>query len=68
MTQRPILIVDDDFAVREVVQQVLALEGFVVIEAATGRAGMHAWEQHDGLAMDTLEFIENRVNLSHAKL
>ena len=47
MMQRPILIVDDDFAVREIVQQVLTLEGFAVIEAATGRAGMHAWEQHD---------------------
>jgi two-component system response regulator RegX3 len=47
MTPRPILIVDDDFAVREIVQQVLALEGYAVIEAATGRAGVHAWEQHD---------------------
>ena len=36
MTPRPILIVDDDFAVREIVQQVLTLEGYAVIEAATG--------------------------------
>ena len=47
MTPQPLLIVDDDSAVREVVRQVLTLEGYAVVEAATGRAGLHAWEQHD---------------------
>jgi DNA-binding response OmpR family regulator len=47
MTIRPILIVDDDSAVRDIVQQVLTLEGFAVFEAATGRAGVQAWEQYD---------------------
>src|SRR5512139_757051 len=46
MTRRPILIVDDDSAVRDIVRQVLTLEGYTVIEAATGREGVHAWEQH----------------------
>ena len=40
MTFRPILIVDDDPDVREVVQQVLTLEGQAVIEAATGLEGV----------------------------
>ena len=47
MTPQPLLIVDDDFAVREIVRQVLTLEGYAVVEAATGRAGLQAWEQHD---------------------
>ena len=47
MTPRPLLIVDDDPAVREVVRQVLTLEGYAVLEAATGRAGLQAWEQDD---------------------
>ena len=47
MTPQPILIVDDDSAVRDIVRQVLTLEGYAVVEAATGRAGLHAWEQHD---------------------
>ena len=47
MTPRPLLIVDDDPAVRDIVRQVLTLEGYAVLEAATGRAGLHAWEQHD---------------------
>jgi DNA-binding response OmpR family regulator len=47
MTIRPILIVDDEAAVRDIVQQVLTLEGFVVFEAANGRAGVQAWEQRD---------------------
>ena len=47
MTPRPLLIVDDDPAVREIVRQVLTLEGYAVLEAATGRAGLQAWEQHD---------------------
>lgn len=46
MTRRPILIVDDDAAVRNIVRQVLTLEGYAVLEAATGREGVHAWEQH----------------------
>ena len=47
MTIRPILIVDDEAAVRDIVQQVLTLEGFAVFEAANGRAGVQAWEQRD---------------------
>jgi DNA-binding response OmpR family regulator len=47
MRQQPLLIVDDDPAVREVVRQVLTLEGHTVLEAATGRAGVQAWEQYD---------------------
>jgi len=47
MTPRPILIVDDDATVREIVRQVLTLEGYAVIEAATGWAGVQAWEQRD---------------------
>ncbi len=47
MTRQSILIVDDDPAVREVVRQVLTLEGYAVIEAATGQAGVRTWEQHD---------------------
>jgi DNA-binding response OmpR family regulator len=47
MTPRPILIVDDDPAVRAIVRQVLALEGYAVLEAATGREGLQAWEQSD---------------------
>jgi DNA-binding response OmpR family regulator len=46
MRQQPILIVDDDEVVRDIVREVLALEGFLVLEAATGRAGLQAWEDH----------------------
>lgn len=47
MNQQPILIVDDDPAVRNIVRQVLALEGYTVFEAATGREGLQAWGQRD---------------------
>ena len=40
MTVRPILIVDDDPAVRDVVRQMLTLEGYAVVEAATGVEGV----------------------------
>ena len=46
MTVRPILIVDDDPAVRDVVRQTLTHEGYAVAEAATGVEGVHQWQQH----------------------
>ncbi len=46
MTSQPILIVDDEADVREVVQQVLTLEGYAVNEATNGLEGMRLWEQH----------------------
>jgi DNA-binding response OmpR family regulator len=46
MTVRPILIVDDDPAVRDVVRQTLTLEGYAVVEAATGVEGVRQWLQH----------------------
>jgi DNA-binding response OmpR family regulator len=47
MTVQPILIVDDDPEVREVVRQMLTREGYAVLEAATGLEGTRLWEQHD---------------------
>ena len=46
MTVRPILIVDDDPAVRDVVRQTLTLEGYAVVEAATGVEAVRQWQQH----------------------
>ncbi len=46
MTPQPILIVDDDPALREVVRQLLTLEGYAVLEAANGVEGVRVWEQH----------------------
>ncbi len=47
MTSQPILIIDDDLDMREVVRQALISEGYAVIEAATGSEGLQAWDQHD---------------------
>ncbi len=47
MTSQPILIIDDDAKVCEVVRQALTPEGHAVIEAATGWEGLQAWEQYD---------------------
>ena len=46
MTIRPILIVDDVPAVRDVVRQTLTLEGYAGVKAATGVEGVHQWQQH----------------------
>jgi DNA-binding response OmpR family regulator len=47
MTRRPILIVDGEPDVREIVRQVLTLEGYAVLDAATGAEGVRLWQQHD---------------------
>ncbi|CAG0996849.1 partial Transcriptional regulatory protein WalR, partial [Anaerolineae bacterium] len=47
MTSQPILIIDDDPDMREVVRQALISEGHAVIEAAAGWEGLQAWEQYD---------------------
>src|SRR5512139_2227185 len=46
MTVQPILIIDDDAELREVVRQALTREGYTVIEATSGLEGLAAWEQY----------------------
>ncbi len=40
----PVLVVDDDAAIRECVAEVLSLEGFRVVEARDGREGLELLE------------------------
>jgi two-component system OmpR family response regulator len=51
MTKGPILIVDDDPNLREVVRVALELQHFEVIEAADGRQGVEAFQRHQPAAI-----------------
>jgi two-component system OmpR family response regulator len=51
VTKGPILIVDDDPNLREVVRVALELQHFTVVEAADGLAGVKAFEQHRPIAV-----------------
>ncbi|MDP3237930.1 MAG: response regulator transcription factor [Myxococcales bacterium] len=51
MQKGPILIVDDDPNLREVVRVALELQHFDVVEAHDGRAGVEAFEKHHPLAI-----------------
>lgn len=46
MNTPPILIVDDEPDLRDLVRAALVSEGYAVVEATTGREGVQAWEQH----------------------
>jgi DNA-binding response OmpR family regulator len=43
---KPILIVDDEQAAREVVRQTLMRAGYAVLEATTGREGVRLWQRY----------------------
>ncbi len=51
VTKGPVLIVDDDPNLREVVRVALELQQFAVVEAADGLAGVKAFEQHRPVAV-----------------
>ena len=51
MQKGPILIVDDDPNLREVVRVALELQHFDVVEAHDGRAGVEAFEKHHPIAI-----------------
>ena len=51
MQKGPILIVDDDPNLREVVRVALELQHFDVVEAHDGRAGVEAFEKHHPVAI-----------------
>ncbi len=61
MTLPPILIVDDDPDVREIVRQVLTLEGYAVSEAATGLEGIQAWKRHEP-ALVILDIVMPKIS------
>jgi two-component system, OmpR family, response regulator len=46
VARRPILVIDDDPNLREVVRVALELQHFDVVEAADGRAGLDAFARH----------------------
>jgi two-component system OmpR family response regulator len=46
VARRPVLVVDDDPNLREVVRVALELQHFDVVEAADGKAGLKAFEAH----------------------
>jgi two-component system OmpR family response regulator len=46
VARRPILVIDDDPNLREVVRVALELQHFDVVEAADGRAGLDAFTKH----------------------
>lgn len=51
MSKGPILVVDDDPNLREVVRVALELQHFTVIEAADGKAGVDAFTAHQPIAI-----------------
>lgn len=48
LTDRVILVVEDEDSVRQLVSRTLRQSGFHVLEAADGTAAMHLADQHDG--------------------
>lgn len=54
MTQKKILIVDDDTYLRELIADFLTMKGFIVLQAADGRKGLEAIkkEQPDLVLLD----------------
>ena len=53
---KTVLVVEDEPAIREVVAEVLREEGYRVVVAADGRAGLEllAWERPDLVLMDVM--------------
>lgn len=51
MTKGPILIVDDDPNLREVVRVALELQHFEIVEAGDGKAGVEAFQKHHPIAV-----------------
>lgn len=51
MQKGPILIVDDDPNLREVVRVALELQHFEIVEAADGKAGVEAFQKHHPVAV-----------------
>jgi two-component system OmpR family response regulator len=51
VARRPVLVVDDDPNLREVVRVALELQHFDVVEASDGKAGLKAFEAHEPQAV-----------------
>jgi len=47
LPRRTVLVIDDDAAIRELVEQVLTRHGFAVLQAADGAQGLEVYEAHD---------------------
>jgi signal transduction histidine kinase/CheY-like chemotaxis protein len=58
----PVLVIDDDAAVRETLVQGLELDGFDVVEAADGRAGLTLLERGAPAALAVIDFAMPGMN------
>ena len=61
-SQETVLLVDDDTSVREVTADMLREEGFTVIEAGSGGAGLEALDRSDAIGLLLVDFAMPGMN------
>ena len=55
-----ILLVDDEAIVRDVLREILKMEGYAVLEASSGREALQVYDQHE----DAIDLLVTDIRMS----